>query len=42
MRLIFNLELVWRKAYLNALPFANGAARVGSRSENDQKSVWLN
>ena len=42
MRLIFNLEPVWRKAYLNALPFANGAARVASRGENDQKSVWRN
>ena len=42
MQLIFNMEPVWRKAYLNALPFANGAARVGSRGENDQKSVWRN
>ncbi len=42
MRLIFNLEPVWRKAYLNADPFASGAARVPSRGENDQKSVWHN
>ena len=42
MRLITNLEPVWRKAYLNADPFASGAAQAGSRGENEQKSGWRN